>query len=147
MLGYNSRLDTIQAAILRVKLKYLDQWNSARAMHADYYNKKLAKLGVITPFVLNGNKHIYHQYVIRVKGVVDKESLITHLRANGIDARTYYPVSLHLQECFKYLGYKEGELPESEKAAKETLAIPAYPELNIEQQDFIIAKIEEFLKK
>lgn len=145
-LGYNSRLDSIQAAILSVKLKYLDKWNALRIEHAAYYNEKLSKIGVAVPFVAKGNKHIYHQYVIRVQEA-EKEELRTYLINNGIDARTYYPLPLHLQECFKDLGYKEGDLPESEKAAKEALAMPVYPELSIDQQDYIIDKIDKFLNK
>ena len=142
-LGYNSRLDTIQAAILRVKLKYIDSWNAKRVEHASYYNEKLSKLGITTPFIPEGNTHIYHQYVIRIEK--DKDALMEFLRKNSIDARTYYPVPLHLQPCFDYLKYKNGDLPESEKAATQTLAIPVYPELTKDQQGFVIDKIKEFL--
>ena len=146
VLGFNSRLDSLQSAILRVKLKYLDGWNSQRNQRAAYYNQRLSALEINTPFIHNRNFHIYHQYVIRVAAEI-KDGMLKYLRENGIDSRTYYPIPLHLQDCFKGLGYKNGDLPECEKASLETIALPVYPELTTTQQDFIIEKIRTFLKK
>ncbi|MBU0504093.1 MAG: DegT/DnrJ/EryC1/StrS family aminotransferase [Candidatus Omnitrophota bacterium] len=145
VLGYNNRLDTLQAAILKVKLKYLDGWNKKRQANADYYNRNFKSLGLKIPFVPEGNMHIYHQYTLRVDGTSAK--LMDHLNSKGIDARVYYPVPLHLQECFKYLGYKPGDFPESEKASLEVLSIPVYPDLTQEQLDYIVNSVKEYFKK
>ncbi len=144
VIGFNNRLDTLQAAVLRVKLKYLDLWNKKRQKNAEYFNQNLSDLDLKIPFVPECNTHIYHQYVLRLNQPSSK--LIEYLRNKGIDARVYYPVPLHLQECFKYLGYKKGDFPESEKAAQQTLAIPVYPDLTKEEMDYIIASIREFLR-
>lgn len=141
-LGFNNRLDTLQAAVLKVKIKYLNQWNKKRSENAVYYNQQFKGLEVKTPFVPSHNTHIYHQYVLRVKGSSAK--LIEHLRNKGVDARVYYPLPLHLQECFKYLGYKKGDFPETEKASQETLAIPVYPDLTQEQLEYIVNSVKEF---
>lgn len=143
IIGYNNRLDTLQAAILEVKLKYLDAWNKKREANADYYNRNFNDLNLRTPFVPRYNSHIYHQYVLRLNGPSDK--LIGHLRNKGIDSRVYYPIPLHLQKCFKYLGYKLGDFPESEKASRCTLAIPVYPDLTKKEMDYIISSIREFI--
>lgn len=143
MLGYNNRMDTIQAAVLKVKLKYLDSWNKKRQENAAYFNQQLKGLQIKTPFVPEYTTHIYHQYVLRLN--LPSAPLIEYLRNKGIDARVYYPVPLHLQECFKYLNYKKGDFPESEKASEETLAIPVYPDLTREEMDYIIDSIKEFL--
>ncbi|MDD4979746.1 MAG: DegT/DnrJ/EryC1/StrS family aminotransferase [Candidatus Omnitrophica bacterium] len=145
VVGYNNRLDTIQAVILSVKIKYLDAWNKKRQENASYYNKQLQDLPVKTPFVPEYANHIYHQYVLRLDGPSKK--LIEHLRNKGIDARVYYPTPLHLQKCFKYLGYKMGDFPESERASCQTLAIPVYPDLTKDEMDYIIASIKESFKK
>lgn len=147
VLGHNSRMDEIQAAVLRVKLKYIDGWNKKRQTIANFYSRKLKALGVGIPLVSKGKFHTYHLYVIRFKDKAQKEYLEKFLNANGVDARTYYPLPLHLQKCFAYLGYKRGDFPEAEKASDETLAIPMYPELKKEQQEFIIETIKEGLKK
>ena len=155
VLGYNNRLDTIQAAVLNVKLKYLDSWNRKRQENAEYFNQQLkdfpAKAGsrkmrekIKTPIVGKYNTHIYHQYVLRLNGPSKK--LIEHLRNKGIDARVYYPLPLHLQKCFRYLGYRKGDFPESEKASIETLAIPIYPDLTRQEMDYIIQSIKEFMR-
>ena len=141
MAGFNHRLDTIQAAILDVRLNYLDGWNKKRQKNAAYYNNKLAGLEVITPFVPGYTTHIYHQYVLRLKQPA--KSLIEYLRQSGIDARVFYPVPLHLQKCFKNSGYKKGSLIHTEKAAEHTLAIPIHPDLSQEEKDYIIEKIRE----
>ena len=139
--GSNARLDTIQGAILRVKLKYISRWNKMRDKNADYYNKELQNTDVITPFVPKENIHVYHQYVLRVRK--NKEKIRQYLIHRGIDSRTYYPIPLHLQSCFKNLGYKKGDFPESEKCAIETFAIPVYPELTKKQMDYVITSIKK----
>ena len=142
VVGYNHRMDTIQAAVLSVKLKYLDSWNRKRQENAGYFNGSFLGTNIKFPFVADHSTHIYHQYVLKVKTGRDK--LIEHLKGKGIDARIYYPIPLHLQKCFKYLGYKKGDFRESEKAAAEVLAIPVYPELTKEELDYIVASIKEF---
>ncbi|MFH1397091.1 MAG: DegT/DnrJ/EryC1/StrS family aminotransferase [Candidatus Omnitrophota bacterium] len=142
VLGFNNRLDTIQAAILKVKLKYLDDWNKRRRANADYYNHYFKSLMVKIPFVPERNTHIYHQYTLRLD--VSSAELMNHLNSKDIDARVYYPVPLHLQECFKYLGYRIGDFPESEKAAEEVLSIPVYPDLTQGQLDYIVGSVKEF---
>ena len=144
VLGYNNRMDTLQAAVLRVKLKYLDSWNEIRQKNARYFNQRLRGLNIKTPFVPEYTTHIYHQYVLRLNSSSTK--LIEHLRNKGIDSRVYYPVPLHLQKCFKYLKYRKGDFPESEKAAVQTLAIPVYPDLTRQELDYIISSIREFLQ-
>ncbi|MCX5715293.1 MAG: DegT/DnrJ/EryC1/StrS family aminotransferase [Candidatus Omnitrophica bacterium] len=146
VIGHNSRMDTIQAAVLSVKLKYIDGWNKKRQQLAGFYDKELRSAGVITPFVAKDKFHIYHLYVLRFKDKGQKDRIEKSLNEKGVDARTYYPVPLHLQECFEYLGYKKGDFPEAEKACGETLAIPMYPELKQEEQEFIVKTIKEGLK-
>jgi len=144
VVGYNNRLDTIQAAVLGVKLKYLDSWNKKRQENAGYFNRQLKDLKIKTPVVPEYTTHIYHQYVLCLNG--PNKKLIEHLRNKDIDARVYYPVPLHLQKCFKYLGYKKGDFPESEKASCQTLAIPIYPDLTRQELDYIIQSIKEALR-
>ena len=145
VIGVNSRLDALQAVALLVKIKYLDQWTAKRRKNADYYRERFQKNSleefVGLPKVAEGNFHIYNQFVIRVN---KRDELQKFLTQAGIGTEIYYPIPLHLQECFHYLGYKEGAFPESEKAARETLALPIYPELTITQQDYIVEKIKEF---
>jgi dTDP-4-amino-4,6-dideoxygalactose transaminase len=143
LLGRNNRLDTIQAAILDVKLRYLDKWNKERQEVARYYNKNLAGLEVNTPLVADYTTHIYHQYVLRTTG--SNKKFMDHLQEKGIDSRVFYPVPLPLQECFKYLGYKAGDFPQAEKAAKQTFTLPIYPELSGEEKDYIIRIVKEFI--
>ncbi|MCM8781658.1 MAG: DegT/DnrJ/EryC1/StrS family aminotransferase [Candidatus Omnitrophica bacterium] len=145
VLGQNSRMDTIQAAILRVKLKYIDKWNSKRRLLAKFYDERLKGLGLVAPFVSNDRTHTYQLYVIRFKNKKQKDREIKGLSKEGVDARTYYPTPLHLQECFRYLGYKKGDFPEAEKASEDLLAIPIYPELTQKQQEFIIEIIKKEL--
>lgn len=143
VIGHNSRLDTIQAAILRVKLKHIDEWNKKRQEKAGIYDRALKGTGIVTPYVSPDTIHIYHLYVIRFADKGQRDNMQKALSGKGIDARTYYPIPLHLQECFRYLGYKTGEFPEAEKAAQETLAIPIYPELTDKEQGSIIDCIKE----
>ena len=144
VLGYNNRMDAIQAAVLKVKLKYLDAWNEMRKKNAQYFNMRFRDLNVKIPFVPEYTTHIYHQYILRLDSSSSK--LIEHLRSKGIDSRVYYPLPLHLQKCFKYLGYKKGDFPESEKAAVQTLAIPVYPDLTVQELDYIVSSVREFLQ-
>jgi dTDP-4-amino-4,6-dideoxygalactose transaminase len=146
ILGTNSRLDAIQAAILRVKLKYLPKWSRERAKKAAYYTYQLSKLKHLsTPFTAPSHTHIFHQYTVRVDKRV-RTKLISYLKENGIPTMICYPLPLHLQPAFKYLGYKSGDFPIAEKTSKEVLSLPIYPELKKEEQDFIIQKIKEFFK-
>ncbi len=144
VIGYNNRLDTLQAAVLKVKLKYLDSWNRKRQKNAGYFNRHLKDLNIKTPFVPKYDTHIYHQYVLRLSS--SSKGLIGHLREKGIDARVYYPQPLHLQKCFRYLGYKKEDFPESEKASRETLAIPVFPDLTKDEMNYIINSIKEFMR-
>jgi dTDP-4-amino-4,6-dideoxygalactose transaminase len=145
--GFNSRLDTIQAAVLRVKLPHLDAWSDARRARAERYTRMLSDAGldefVTPPYVRPGARHIFHQYVIRV-AAARRDALVERLKANGVGTKIYYPVPLHLQPCFAYLGHKEGDFPESERAARETLALPIYPELTNEQQEHVVETVRRF---
>lgn len=130
------------ASVLKVKLKYLDSWNNKRRENAEYFNQRLGGLSLKVPFVAEGNTHIYHQYILRLNS--SSRRLIAHLKEKGIDARVYYPLPLHLQRCFKYLGYKRGDFPASEKASQQTLAIPVYPDLARHEMDYIVDAIRGF---
>ena len=141
LLGRNNRMDTIQAVVLDVKLRYLDEWNKKRQAVAQYYNQGLAGLPIKTPFVPDYTTHIYHQYVLR--STVSNKGFMDHLQSKGIDSRVFYPVPLHLQKCFKYLGYKVGDFVQSEKAAKQTFTLPIYPELTQEDKDYIIQTVRD----
>ncbi|MGH9881343.1 MAG: DegT/DnrJ/EryC1/StrS family aminotransferase [Pyrinomonadaceae bacterium] len=144
--GINSRLDALQAAVLRVKLRHLDSWSDARrkkaARYTELFEQAKFDLELIPPFVRNDGRHIFHQYVIRVPRHHD--ALMDHLTRHGIGTRVYYPVPLHLQECFAYLGYRPGDLPESESAARETMALPCFPELTDGQQQYVVDTIGSF---
>lgn len=144
VLGYNSRLDEMQAAVLSVKLPRLPTWGENRRTHAAYYTEKLnASVGehVVTPVEIVGNYHVFHQYTLRVDR---RDELQAFLKDQGVATMIYYPIPLHLQPVFKDLGYKEGDLPVTEKAAKEAISLPMFPELKQEQQDYVIEKIVEF---
>ena len=142
-IGGNFRLDSIQAAALLVKLPYLDEWSQARRKNAEYYNKKFAGTAVKTPFISPDCVTIYNQYVIRVPR---RDEAAEHLKKKNIGYEIYYPLPLHLQECFSYLGFKKGDFPESEKAAKEVLALPVYPELTDRMKDCVVEAVLEALK-
>ena len=144
MIGGNFRLDPIQAAVLRVKLPYLDKWHSMRQENAAYYDKNLNIDKIKKPLIAYKREyHIYNQYVISV--IDRRDDLRKFLTENNIGSEIYYPVSFHEQECFKCLGYKSGDFPNSEYAAKHTIALPIYPELTTEMQQYVINKIIEFL--
>src|SRR3989442_679206 len=144
--GINSRLDTLQAALLRVKFRRLDEWSDARAAKVKQYQDLFA--GAELPYKLNppfiraDGRHIFHQFVVRVPG--HRDALIAHLAECGVGTKVYYPVPLHLQECFRYLGYQKGDFPEAEGAALETFALPVYPELTDEQQKYVVDCFRSF---
>jgi len=144
--GINSRLDALQAAILRVKLPHLDSWSQARRERAESYSLLLTNAHLAfdlrAPFIRENARHIFHQFVVRVPE--HRDALIEHLKAHGVGVKIYYPVPLHLQECFEYLGYREGALPEAERAARETLALPVYPELQLKQQQYVVDVLSRF---
>ena len=141
-IGGNFRLDPIQAAALLVKLPHLDEWSSKRRENAAYYDKKFASTIVQTPYISPDCISIYNQYVIRVPR---RDEVLAHLKDKNIGCAVYYPLGLHLQECFKYLGHETGDFPETEKAAKEVMAIPVYPELTDEMKDVVVDTILSFL--
>lgn len=150
--GANSRLDSIQAAVLRVKMPHLAQWNEARRERARTYGRLLTSAGltktgadspapVVLLKTLPGAHHIYHQYVIRVR---DRDKLRIFLSDRGVGSEIYYPIPLHLQKCFSYLGYTAGDLPEAERAALDVLALPIFPELEEDEQRHVVESIAQF---
>jgi len=140
--GGNFRLDSIQAAIVLVKLKHLEKWHEARQRNAAYYNERFARCDAIeTPYAEPHNRMIYNQYVLRISG--KRDAVQAHLNQKQIGNVIYYPVPLHLQECFADIGHKEGDFPEAEKAAKEVLALPIYPALTPEQLDDVVEVVVE----
>ena len=146
--GLNSRLDAIQAAVLRVKLRHLDAWTRARREAADRYQalfeaNRLTDV-VIVPRERDGFLHVFNQYVIRVSAAV-RDQLREYLSSREVGTEIYYPIPLHLQPCFAALGHKTGDFPHAESAARETIALPLYPELTDEQQRFVVASIRQFL--
>ena len=146
MIGGNFRLDALQAAVVMVKLRHLDDWTAGRQANAQRYDRLFAESGLVDKnFVtlpqVRTSRHIFNQYVIRVPR---RDELQNFLKAQDIGTEVYYPVPMHLQECFAYLGHKNGDFPESERAAKETLALPVYPELNDAQARYIVETIKRF---
>jgi dTDP-4-amino-4,6-dideoxygalactose transaminase len=154
-IGWNSRLDSVQAAVLRVKLNHLADWNRRRGEKACKYYGLLRNAGLTqgaatevsatAPIALLANRpeaqHVYHQYVVRAHR---RDELRKHLAERGVGTEIYYPVPLHLQKCFAYLGYKEGSFPESERAAREVLALPIFPELTDDEQQYVVNAIADF---
>jgi dTDP-4-amino-4,6-dideoxygalactose transaminase len=147
--GYNSRLDSLQAAVLSAKLPHLAQWSASRRKNAKFYDGAFAGLAaagdLVTPYVAPENESIFNQYTIRVSGG-KRDALQAHLKSKGIGNSIYYPLPLHLQPCFSYLGYKEGQCPESERAAREVLSLPIYPELTSAQLDEVVAGVTSFFQ-
>ena len=149
--GGNFRLDALQAAVLSVKLPHLAGWSAARRARAAYYREAFGKAGLLEKIILPAepyagrveNHHIYHQYVIRVTAA-DRDPLRAHLTARGIGNAIYYPLALHQQECFRPLGYRQGDFPAAEAAARESLALPVFPELTADEQDAVVAAIADF---
>ncbi len=142
MVGTNSRLDALQAAVLRVKLPHLPEWTEARRSNACRYHGALEDVdGVTLPETRQGNYHVYNQYTIRARR---RDELREHLAGKGIGSGVYYPVPLHLQECFRELGGREGQLPETERACREVLSLPIFPELGTDRIDRVVDEIRNF---
>ncbi|HUE12099.1 MAG TPA: DegT/DnrJ/EryC1/StrS family aminotransferase [Steroidobacteraceae bacterium] len=145
LIGGNFRIDELQAAVLRVKLKYLDGWTEARQRNAAYYSHAFARaptgLRLVAPQASADSRHIFNQYIVRVQS---RDALKSFLSERRIGTEIYYPVPLHLQPCFAYLGYKTGEFPHSEQAAAETLALPIYPELSEAQLEHVSSSVQSF---
>jgi dTDP-4-amino-4,6-dideoxygalactose transaminase len=150
VIGGNFRLDEIQAAILAVKLPHLESWSAARRDAADFYRAEFSGAGLANKFALPAepyrdrgltNHHTYHQYVIRTP---KRDALREHLAKREVETAIYYPVGLHEQKCFSYLGYKKGDFPETERAAHETLALPIYPEISRDAQRHVVSALAEF---
>jgi dTDP-4-amino-4,6-dideoxygalactose transaminase len=154
LVGGNFRMDALQAAVLRVKFKHLERWTEARRSHADAYRKLFTEggisiplkdiglsSGIVLPIETGHGRHIYHLFLIRTK---NRDALSSHLRNHSIGCEVYYPIPLHLQECFKDMGFKPGDFPHSERAAKETLALPIYPELTDDMLSRVVSAIAEF---
>src|SRR2546421_3536307 len=151
-IGGNFRLDELQAAILKVKLPHLDRWSAARREAAKFYTNEFRRVGLdekiklpVEPYAESRltNHHIYHQYVIRSP---QRDELRAYLSEHEIETAIYYPLALHEQPCFEYLGYKRGEFPEAESAARETLALPIYPEISREAQQYVVKCVTEFFE-
>jgi dTDP-4-amino-4,6-dideoxygalactose transaminase len=144
--GYNSRLDALQAAVLSAKLPHLAQWSQRRRENAAYYTAALAGVPeVVTPVVAPENESIFNQYTIRITSG-KRDAMQQHLKARGIGSSIYYPLPLHLQPCFAYLGYTEGQLPEAEQASREVISLPIYPELTRSQLDEVVVAVKDFYK-
>jgi dTDP-4-amino-4,6-dideoxygalactose transaminase len=142
--GTNSRLDTLQAAVLLAKLPHLADWSARRREHAAYYSRALAGVAQVkTPVTDRANEHIFHQYTLRVER---RDALQAHLKAKNIGCAVYYPMPLHLQPCFASLGYQTGRLPVAERASHEALSLPVYPELTRGQLDYVIETIAGFYR-
>lgn len=141
LIGQNSRLDEIQASILRVKLKELDKWNNARRENAKFYNKRLQDTNLVTPIEDDDMKHVYHLYILQSE---KRTELVNYLKEKGIATGVYYPIPLHLQKAYKDLGYKEGDLPNAEYLSHRTFAIPMFAELTDEEKDYIVKNIKKF---
>jgi dTDP-4-amino-4,6-dideoxygalactose transaminase len=141
--GWNSRLDELQAAILRVKLPHVDAWNSRRRAHAKAYDEGLRGLRGLKPLdpAGEGIEHIYHLYVVRAER---RDELVAHLTKEGVGSGVYYPVPLHLQECFRYLGYRAGDLPAAEASTHEVVALPMWPELAVDARQRVIDSVRRF---
>lgn len=145
VVGINSRLDALQAAALLVKMRHLEDWHEGRRRNAAWYDERLAGVpGLETPRVEAHNRSVYNQYVIRSR---DRDALMAFLRESGVGCEVYYPVPLHLQRCFAYLGGREGDCPEAERAARESLALPVYPELPPAEREYVAARIREFAER
>jgi dTDP-4-amino-4,6-dideoxygalactose transaminase len=140
--GYNSRLDALQAAVLSVKLPRLQAWSEARRANAAFYTEAFADVAeIVTPYVEPVSEHIFNQYTIRAER---RDAMQEHLKARGIGNSVYYPLPLHLQPCFAYLGYKEGQCPVSEQASREVLSLPVFPELTAAQRDEVVVAVRAF---
>jgi dTDP-4-amino-4,6-dideoxygalactose transaminase len=146
IVGYNARLDEIQAAILRIKLRHLDEWNARRQAIASSYNQLFANVDIITPEIPSGGRHVFYCYAIRVPGG-RRDALRAYLTERGIGTQIHYPVPIHMQEAAQFLGYRKGDLPVTEKVSGEVLSLPMYPELTDAQIDRVAASVTEFIRK
>ncbi|HLI48049.1 MAG TPA: DegT/DnrJ/EryC1/StrS family aminotransferase [Chthonomonas sp.] len=142
VIGYTSRLDTLQAAVLLAKLPMLEEWNEGRRQHAALYQTLLADTSVTLPGTEPGNYHVYHQYTIRHP---QRDTLQAHLQQHGVDSKVFYPQPLHIQPPYASLGYRLGDFPHAERATREVLSIPVVPELTTEQVEYVAACIRNFL--
>ncbi len=146
--GINSRLDALQAAILHVKLKYLDQWTEGRRRNAERYQELFAQANLLDrvtlPLTAPENFHVYNQYTVRV---AKRDELRTFLKDQGVGSEVYYPLPMHLQNCYQELGHRKGSFPQSERAAEEVLSLPVYAELTAEQQGYVVQMIGEFYRR
>jgi dTDP-4-amino-4,6-dideoxygalactose transaminase len=149
IVGINSRLDSLQAAVLRVKLPHLDAWTTSRQVNAARYQELFAEYDLDGHVAVPGDeprgRHVWNQFVIRAPGGC-RDALRKHLAASGVGTEIYYPVPLHLQQCFEYLGWQKGDLPHTELAADETLALPIFPELTEAEQRTVVGRIAEFFQ-
>ncbi len=144
VVGTNSRLDSLQAAILRIKLRHLDKWNKERAKKSNYYTKKLKGIsGIVTPDIKEDRNHVFHQYALRVDS---RDKIKKELEKAGIPVMIYYPLPLHMQPALKKLGHKKGDFPEAEKVSSEVLSLPIYPEIKKKDQDLIINSLAKIFK-
>lgn len=141
LIGQNSRLDEIQAAILRVKLKELNGWNDARKENAEFFNEELKDTELVTPFKDENVKHVYHLYILQSE---NRTELVNYLKDKGIATGIYYPIPLHLQKAYENLGYKEGDLPNAEYLSHRTFAIPIFAELTDEEKEYIVENLKKF---
>ncbi len=146
VVGYNARLDEIQAAVLRIKLRRLDEWNERRIRHARRYNELLADTGLITPEIPAGGRMVFYCYVIRIGGG-RRDALRAYLAERGIGTQIHYPVPIHLQESAQFLGYRHGDLPVTERVCDEVLSLPMYAELTDAQIDRVASTVREFVKR
>ncbi len=149
-MGWNARLDALQAALLRVKLPHLDSWTEGRQAAAHRYDALIDEHHVAgflqRPTIRPQRRHVFNQYVVRV-GRGQRDALVRHFRAEKIGCEIYYPIPLHMQECLDYLGYREGDFPASERAAQDVLALPMFPELSADQQDRVVQSVARFLRQ
>ena len=143
-LAYNRRLDTIQAAVLRVKLRYLDAWNESRRQNARLYNEFFKESNVVVPYKADYAEHVYHLYVIRVN---NRDGLQAHLKSKGIATGIHYPIPIHLQKAYQYLGYRLGDFPITDAYADEILSLPMFPELTVEQVKYVVETINQFVEQ
>ena len=141
MIGYNARLNEIQCAVLRIKLRRLQEWTKKRQAHANLYNKLFSDLPVGLPIVGDDSNHVYHQYAIKIKN--NREKVMNYLQENGVSSAVHYPKPIHLQDAYAFLGYKKGDLPISEQLSQEILSLPVYPELTEAQITMIATLVKK----
>jgi hypothetical protein len=141
--GGNSRLDELQAAVLRVKLKYLDQWNEERREKASRFSERLASLDIVCPLERKGSRHVYHLYVVRTG---KRDALQRYLKERGIDTLIHYPIPIHQQKAFKELGYRRGDLPLTEQFSRKILSLPFFPEIKESEMEEVANGIQHFIE-